>query len=125
MGRIGESGSRMTEPLVWPSWRYRRNPENGGMDMRVFQNLSELLNAGEGWVTSPADIDSAEATAAALSDPGANDEHQGEEAASEPGEINFAGLDDEALREIAAKAGIKVDRRWGRATLEAKLREAA
>ena len=95
------------------------------MDMRVFQNLSELLNAGEGWVTSPADVDSAEAPAAAPSDPGENDEHQGEEAASEPGAIDFAGLDDETLREIAAKAGVKVDRRWGRATLEAKLREAA
>lgn len=120
---------------VWPSWRYRRNTETGETDGRIFQNLSELINAGEGWCLSPADVDaqkakeaapvpvsvfgeqgSAEAISAATEAP---------DAANTPDEIDFTGLDMDALCDIAEKAGIKVDRRWGRTTLEAKLREAA
>lgn len=107
----------------WPSWRYRRH-EEGHIEKRIFQNASELMNAGEGWCASPADVDSHEALSAATGDPGGSDGHQGEEVASAPGELNFSGLDDEDLRDIAERAGVRIDRRWGRARLEAALRGA-
>jgi hypothetical protein len=84
--------------LYWPSWRYRR-AENGGIEKRIFSGPNEI--EGAGWVQSPADI--------------------GKEP-EEPQALDFTGLSDDELREIAAKAGVKIDRRWGRARLEAALR---
>jgi hypothetical protein len=117
--------------LVWPSWRYRRHPETGEIEKRIFNSVSEAMNAGEGWVSSPADIDSAKALSPVLIGPEPSNEPFGRELGVEPsgpnpatGEIDFSGLDDVSLREIATNAGVKVDKRWGRARLEAELRNA-
>lgn len=118
----------MSETLVWPSYRYRKHPETGHPDKRVFNSHSELLNAGEGWHRSPADIPSQKPSSPVLEAPAAPGEPAIVEpcanVANSPSEIDFSGLDDAALREIAAKAGVKVDKRWGRARLEAELKGA-
>jgi hypothetical protein len=126
--------------LHWPSWRFRAHPETGGLEKRVFHSQSEFMNAGEGWVQSPADIGKSpekpaeaptaakapkateaapEAASPATEAPAASSETQ---SAKPSGPIDFEGLDDAALRDIAEKAGIKIDKRWGRRRLEDALR---
>ena len=119
---------------VWPSCRYRRNPETDDIDWHIFLNRNELFEAQErqgGWVNSPALVDSVEALSPAKDAPKPAEEHQDEQAqesenaeTEQSDDLDFSGLDDDALRDIASKAGIKIGPRWGRARIEEALRSA-
>ena len=91
--------------VYWPSWRFRAGTD-GEIEGQIFE-AADHVPEGEGWVTSPALVVlPAKITQNALAE----------------APISFDGLSDDELRDIAAKAGIKVDGRWGRKRLEEALR---
>lgn len=102
---------------LWPSWRYRR-AEDGGIESRIFQGPDDI--EGEGWVDSPALIVSAP--------PPVQESVEPDRVESEPQEtkqLDFSALSKEDLVEIAEKSGTHIDKRWGRARIEAALKEAS
>jgi hypothetical protein len=129
---------------LWPSWRYRRLPD-GGIESRIFTGPGEIT--GEGWEDSPALLSEVKAasnieekndgeetdgrTRPEGQHPEPEDAQRGEGREDGPGDgetgeqvLNFEGLSKEALIDIADKAGVKIDRRWGRSRIEDALRSA-
>jgi hypothetical protein len=93
--------------VYWPSWRYRAGLD-GEIEGQIFE-AEHHVPEGEGWVDSPALV-TLPARPEAIN--------------SLVAPINFDGMSDDDLKEIAAKAGVKIDKRWGRKRLEDALRNA-
>lgn len=99
--------------LIWPSWRFRKG-EGGAVEKRIFNSPHDV---GEGWVQSPAlivwedEVEPSPAPGIAVVEPQSAD-------------LDLSKLSKADLVEIAAEAGVTIDKRWGRARIEQALKNA-
>jgi hypothetical protein len=115
---------------TWPAWRYR--VAEGRIIGAVFASEAEVP-AGEGWGDvpnrdAPLEVSAVPEVAARIMPPAdepSPDAAPGDDLTAMAGEpIDFAGLSIDDLRDIAAKAGVKIDGRWKRARVEQALTDA-
>jgi hypothetical protein len=104
----------MPNGLIWPSWRFRR-AEDGRLEKCIFDGPHDV---GKGWVQSPALIKwggEEDPAPAPVSEPPTEDQSAS---------LDLSKLSKADLADIAEKAGVTIDKRWGRARIEQALKEA-